>query len=831
MRHSSCYAALAAAVAITSVTALPASAATSPPIFGHGTAAFTVSAAPSDLGTGPSAPIFGAPYNYTDGAGEPSIGTNWNTGSALYMAGAAVYKLTRNSNTGAITWTDTTPLTAPPNLDPILVTDPKSGLTLAGGDNGPCGALSATTDDGTSWLPSLPCSVTVDHPGLGIAPSALTPGSKVAYYCQQEDLENCSTSIDGGLTWLPGTPLNLDCLSLAGHPKGGPDGTTYLPNANCFDPANNNLVGGQKTSDDGASWVGYTIPGATAPASGFDPAVVVTPDNTLYEAWDRAGDYHPVIASSSTHGNTWNPTVDLANTVSPPIVASTFPTLVAGDNGRVAYSFLGTQTGATDVNPFATGFHGKWFLFTSFTYDGGATWTTVKDTATPVQYGEIDAGGTTTAGQRNLLDFMDSAVTKDGRVIVGFADGCLADCEAAASQSAAESLSTHAYATVAYQSTGRGLFAAYDVAVAPSSPTLTATAGTGSVALSWTPPTDDGGAPVTSYQVLRSTGSAAPAVIGTATGSSYADAAVVAGTAYSYSVVALNKAGASEPSAAATATPYAAPAAPVVTLTLSGSNATLTWPSPAANGATITSYQVQRATAAGQETALASVPTNTFTDSGLAAGPTYFYKVVATNAAGPGPASNEVSVKTASAPSAPVLSATVSANQVALAWPQPADGGAAITGYTIKRGTATGTEATYANVGSVLGYTDTAVAAGTRYFYVVQAVNAAGVSVASNEVSVLTLRPPGAPLLTANAGKNQVSLSWTAPQSDSIITGYQILRSSASGAETLIQTISSGTTYVDATTIGTLTYYFKVVALSAVGAGAPSNEASAKPRH
>src|SRR5207248_11155351 len=107
-----------------------------------------------------------------------------------------------------------------------------------------------------------------------------------------------------------------------------------------------------------------------------------------------------------------------------------------------------------------------------------------------VQYGEIDAGGTLTGGQRNLLDFIDSSVTKDGRVVVAVADGCLSDCEAigaTGNQAGAEALSTHAWATVAYQNVGRGLFAAYDVAVAPASPTLTATGGA-APRLSWTVP-------------------------------------------------------------------------------------------------------------------------------------------------------------------------------------------------------------------------------------------------------------------------------------------------------------------------------------------------------
>jgi hypothetical protein len=92
----------------------------------------------------------------------------------------------------------------------------------------------------------------------------------------------------------------------------------------------------------------------------------------------------------------------------------------------------------------------------------------VKATPDPVQIGEIDAGGTTTGGQRNLLDFMDASLTKDGRVVVGYADGCLSGCNSVAQ-------SQDAWATVAYQSAGQGLFSAAGAAAAAVTTTSTTT--------------------------------------------------------------------------------------------------------------------------------------------------------------------------------------------------------------------------------------------------------------------------------------------------------------------------------------------------------------------
>jgi hypothetical protein len=54
---------------------------------------------------------------------------------------------------------------------------------------------------------------------------------------------------------------------------------------------------------------------------------------------------------------------------------------------------------------------------------------------------------------------MDANLTKDGRVVVGYADGCISTC---AGPSGTKAQSGDAYATVAYQTAGKGLLAAYD---------------------------------------------------------------------------------------------------------------------------------------------------------------------------------------------------------------------------------------------------------------------------------------------------------------------------------------------------------------------------------
>ena len=426
------------------------------PTFGTGTPGFVVSQAPSSL------------IGY-DNAGEPSIGVHPTTHMGLFMAGTSTYKLdlTTFAATGNPGWTDLSSPFSLSNLDPILATDPVTGVTLAGGDDGPCAVMSKTADDGATWAPSIPCALASDHPTVGFGPFASpkplgASGDRIAYFCQQQDASNCATSVDGGSTFLPGVPM-IGCAGVFGHVKVGPDGTAYIPSKNCVGADNNIGVGGYVSTDNGANWTAYDIPGAPTPTTGFDPSVGITPDNTVYESFARANDWHPVVTSSTTKGASWTPAVDLAGTVNPPIVASTFQSVVAGDNGRVAVAFLGTTVGDTaHHSPFTSGYHGIWNLYVSTSYDGGKTFTTTKVTSTPVQRGEIDGGGTTTLGQRNLLDFMDASLTADGRVVVAYADGCNGSCDTAPDTAASESLSaSDQWASAAIQSTGRGLIAAF----------------------------------------------------------------------------------------------------------------------------------------------------------------------------------------------------------------------------------------------------------------------------------------------------------------------------------------------------------------------------------
>jgi len=167
-------------------------------------------------------------------------------------------------------------------------------------------------------------------------------------------------------------------------------------------------------------------------------------------------------------------------------------------------------------------------------------------------------------------------------------------------------------------------------------------------------------------------------------------------------------------------------------LTPSAGNAqvSLTW--NASSGAT--SYHVKRATVSGGPyTQVATTTVTNDTDASLTNGTTYYYVVSALNANGESGNSAEVSATpTLSVPATPTgLTATAGNTQVSLSW--TASSGA--TSYNVKRGTVSGGLYTTVALPSGTSDTDTGLTNGTTYYYVVSAVNSAGQSGNSSQVS------------------------------------------------------------------------------------------------
>ncbi len=247
----------------------------------------------------------------------------------------------------------------------------------------------------------------------------------------------------------------------------------------------------------------------------------------------------------------------------------------------------------------------------------------------------------------------------------------------------------------------------------------------------------------------RATASGGPYTqMGAPTSTSYTDTALTNGTTYFYVVSALNSAGESANSTqvsavpAASAPPVSIPATPTgLAATAGNAQASLAW--TASSGAS--SYHVKRATTSGGPYTQVGAPTSTsYTDTSLTNGTTYYYVVSALNSAG---AERQLHTGQRDAHrtrragldsgDADGLAATAGNAQASLTW--TASSGA--TSYHVKRATTSGGPYTQIGAPTSTSYTDTALTNGTTYYYVVSALNSAGESANSTQVSATPAVP------------------------------------------------------------------------------------------
>ena len=244
---------------------------------------------------------------------------------------------------------------------------------------------------------------------------------------------------------------------------------------------------------------------------------------------------------------------------------------------------------------------------------------------------------------------------------------------------------------------------------------------------------------MTGYRVERCQGAGCTtfAQVAAPAGTSYSDTGLVAATTYRYQVRAIDGAGNLGPYSAvaeATTPDTVAPGAPgAVTATAASETAIdVSW-GPATDNVGVTGYRVERCQGAACTTfAQVAAPSGTaFSDTGLASGTTYRYRVRAEDAAGNlGPYTSAASAATLDlqAPTAPgtLAASAVNGSQVGLTWSAATDN-VAVTGYRVERCQGSGC-ATFVQVGAPTGttYTDTGLASGATYAYRVRAADAAG---------------------------------------------------------------------------------------------------------
>jgi PKD domain-containing protein/fibronectin type III domain protein len=479
--------------------------------------------------------------------------------------------------------------------DPILFTDHTTGRTFVSQLEGltPAGSTTdITDDDGDNFMPSegssLPSDVDHETFGGGIfhagALGPVTAYPNAVYYASQSVSDARATlSQDGGVTFGPAFPMYTinDCAGLHGHIKVSPkDGTVYVPNVACGGAVPFHETGGKQAAivseDNGITWNIRPIPDSTTHGNGSadntiigtrDPSVSIDADGNVYFVYqaedrltavtdpaDQAGDTHPKVAVSHDHGVTWSPSIDVgANVINgAPVKNATFVTATAGSSGRAAVAFFGTETGGNNwscgegddcslsAQGVSTGmnarklFTGVWYLYISTTFDGGKTWTTQNVTpGDPIQRGGICGGSTC----RNLLDFMDLQIDKEGRILVAGEDGCIGACV----NGGPNSFTAKGFIT--RQSGGKRMLAQFDPAepLLAGAPLLSATMDNDklTVQLSWPIP-DNGGSDITGYNVYRRIGSGSFTLLGSTTSTNFTDITFDKNQTNSYRVTAVN---------------------------------------------------------------------------------------------------------------------------------------------------------------------------------------------------------------------------------------------------------------------------------------------------
>ena len=398
-------------------------------------------------------------------AAEPSIGIT-SSGCIFFIA---FEKVMRSCDYGE-TWEEKQDpaLCAPTTSDPYgwvdPVTDRVFNVQMMGLESS---WICWSDNDGETWAGNPHDSGTTplnDHIKLATGPwtdsgyglvgqFSQTVYETAVYYCYNKLAGIfCFTSFDGGASFEAGgqiVGLATTNGGLHGAISTAPDGTVYVtPRV-----ATPTVI---VSKDNGFSWFERTMgedQGTPNPRKNSE--VSTDSESNAYHVWTGA-DEGIYLARSTDSGETWE---QESLRVSPSQVISTaFPQTDAGDPGRFAVTYLGSENVSLlnesnlDGNPWDGNGHYApnevhYHLYVTFSLnalDENPVFHTRRLTTDPVRVGAIclnsgdcrsDQGGS----NRNLLDFNDLHIDREGRVFIAIADGCTGECATMESPTPADS--------------------------------------------------------------------------------------------------------------------------------------------------------------------------------------------------------------------------------------------------------------------------------------------------------------------------------------------------------------------------------------------------------
>ena len=399
---------------------------------------------------------------------EPSIGIT-SSGCIFFIA---MEKVMRSCDHGG-TWEDVTgPECSFTTSDPYGWVDPETdrifNVQMMGLETS---WICWSDDDGESWIGNPHDSGTTpinDHIKLATGPWTSSGYGNIGqlsqsvydqavYYCYNKLAGIfCFTSFDGGATFDAGGQIfGLATANggLHGAITSAPDGTVYVT-PRVETPTV--IV----SKDNGLNWFERTMgEDVGTPYPRKNSEVATDSESNAYHIWtgpggpDEEGAYdgysgESVFMSRSTDsGESWEQN---STQVSPiEVISIAFPQIDAGDPGRIAITYLGSENASQLNNSNNTDLDGniwagnahyananvQYYLYVTYSLnalDENPVFHTVRASSDPVQVGSIclnsgdcrDIGGS----NRNLLDFNDLHIDREGRVYIAFADGCTGTC-------------------------------------------------------------------------------------------------------------------------------------------------------------------------------------------------------------------------------------------------------------------------------------------------------------------------------------------------------------------------------------------------------------------
>gem|GEM_PF-6996976 len=365
------------------------------------------------------------------------------------------------------------------------------------------------------------------------------------------------------------------------------------------------------------------------------------------------------------------------------------------------------------------------------------------------------------------------------------------------------------------------------------------------ITLTWSAPQLNGGSSIRGYLVQRKLNREAWGAVTadevTTTARSWTDRSTVIGSAHSYRVATINRAGFqsdwSEPTA--TITPKA-PIPPAKPAAEPGDRTVVaTWKATDGQGTPVLGYELRSRVSGGAWTASVALGADvrTYEVRNLEKGSTYEVELRARNEVGWSdwsPTSDPVTI--VSLPTEPrSLSGTISSKTISLTWVAPVRGGTSpTTGYLIEYSSNDGQRWTVATRNAQgTSYELTGLTNGQKYLVRISAVTKDGEGDTAQTRALTPIGPATAPrTLTPTTDDRSISLTWLAPTDDggSEIANYVVQISTDQGATwSAAATPSALTTNLRSLKNGT-EYSIRVRAINAAGPGPWSATVVATPR-